>query len=699
MEYQRPGSTTPRPGGIFTLFAPLLIACMLFTLAGTAPALASPSAAATPPVPDWANLPGIYKIASKSILTLDETITYDIHLQIAWAATYQADVTDPIPAGLEYVTGSATQGGVYDSTTRTLTWTGLTVSAAPLDLKFDVKDTDAVTQPTPVANVATIAINNFTLQRQAWVTLLPVSPVAFPLAGSFKSASPRMLGAGDTVTYSIQLVNSGKSAVSADVSDPVPPILTYVADSASNGGVYDATTKTVSWTGIQVPSMTCIQLTFEAKAPNVMPAAPSPLVITNTAVITSGNFSFKRSVDILLGMPSISPLQGSFKTASQKEVGPGQEFSYMIELNNSSTAPVTAAVKDPLPAQVTYVDGSANAGGVYDPTTRTVSWANLKVLPGSTLELTFKVVASSAILVIPVRILNTAFISANGVTIQRSVVVLQVPHPGGDKIPPVVRSFTIGDKDVLTDPQVTLHIDAVDNVKVSQMYLVEWALTTLPFPHWQIVKSSGWIPYQADFPWTLSDQSGTHFMGVWVADPSMNRSHLTRSSIDFASLLLPMTKIGAGGMIPYLVYYPAGIDVTASLNTLSGETHLFVWHPGNLFLPDETSPTPGSSTQTIKFTTKTAGVYLFLVFGVKASVFDLTITPGGGPRLPLPVPFASAAVSAADPTLGLAPASATAMLDGITFNPILPQSGLDPLDVAQDPSGPFFQAFVPLVKQ
>jgi hypothetical protein len=38
-------------------------------------------------------------------------------------------------------------------------------------------------------------------------------------------------------------------------------------------------------------------------------------------------------------------------------------------------------------------------------------------------------------------------------------------------------------------------------------------------------------------------------------------------------------------------------------------------------------------------------------------------------------------------------------LDGMTFNPIFPQSGLDPLDVAQEPSELTFNVFVPLVRR
>jgi uncharacterized repeat protein (TIGR01451 family) len=697
MKYPTGMQRNPILWGKFTLFAGALIACMLFTLAAPLAAFASPAAAVTPPGPDWSHLPGIYKIASKPMLVSGETLTYTIHLEIGWTASYLADVSDPLPAGLDYVANSANLGGAYDATTRTVSWTGVTVAGgAPANLTFEVKDTATVDHPTPTINIATITVNGFVIQRAAWVTLLPVAPVPSPLAASFKSASPRLLGPGDTVTYSIQLVNSGKTSATAAVSDPVPAALTYVTGSASSGGVYDATTKTLTWSGIVVPSMASVLLTFAATAPAILPPSIRPLLITNTATISSGGVSFTRSADVMLVTQSISPLAGSYKAASVRAVAPGGKFTYTISLHNSGAIPRIVAVTDPLPAEVTYVDGSANAGGVYDATTRTLSWSDLSVLEGTTLALTFDVTAESPAAV-AVKIVNTATITSGTDSLKRSATVVLLPSPGGDRIPPVVQSFTIGDQDVLTSPDVTLHIQASDNVGVTKMYLVEWALTTMPFPHWQVVKSSGWIPYQADFPWTLGSQNGTHFMGVWVADAAMNHSRLTRSAIDFASLVLPNAHVAQGDMIPYLVYYPAGVDVTAVLKFSSGEAHLFVWHPGNMFAPDETTPTPNSGTQTITFTTKTAGIYMFLVYGVKATDFDLSITPPGGPRLPIPVPVAS---TGAIPALAqeITPASITAILDGITYNPILPVSGLDPLDVAIEPASPGFQAFVPVIR-
>jgi uncharacterized repeat protein (TIGR01451 family) len=511
------------------------------------------------------------------------------------------------------------------------------------------------------------------------------------------------------VTYTIHLINSGNAVATVQVSDPLPAPLIYVAGSASNGGVYDDTTPTVSWSDVSVPPAVSatpaapVLLTFDAKAPAVLQDTLRPDMIVNTATITSGTVSFKRSANVLLVSQPTPPLAGSFKEASQKKVTPGEQFTYTIDLNNSSDAPLPATVTDKLPDQVTYVSDSANAGGVYDDTTRTLTWSDLSVLDGSPLTLTFDVTAEST-LPAPdpsarpggLLITNTAVIASGDLTLIRSAQVWLAPTSTGDNTPPVVDSFTIGDTDVYTSPDVTLNISAHDDVGVTSMYLVEWVLSGKPAPHWQPVKTSGWIPYQATYSWTLSDQSGTHTIGVWVADAAMNRSKLTRTAIDFASLILPGSQISQGQMIPYLVYYPAGVDVTATLTSTTGEAHLHLWKPGNMFAPDQSSAVAGSTPQTITFTTQTAGMYLFLVYGKTDAVFDLSITPGGGPR---PGASATAASSASAPSLsdGATPASPAAADDGMTYDPILPQSGLDPLNVAPDPS--FIQVYLPVLKR
>ena len=145
--------------------------------------------------------------------------------------------------------------------------------------------------------------------------------------------------------------------------------------------------------------------------------------------------------------------------------------------------------------------------------------------------------------------------------------------------------------------------------------------------------------------------------------------------------------------MPYLVHYPASTAVTATLTTVSGSARLFVWHPANLFAPDESSPISVSNTQVITFETPTAGIYMFLVYGLQASVYDLSIVPGGGPRVPLDWTANPADAGLAVSSSGVGSADVVDM----STNPILPQSGEDPLSSAQDPGGPYYLLFLPSI--
>jgi uncharacterized repeat protein (TIGR01451 family) len=661
-----------------------------------------PAAANIGPMPP--NLGGIYKSASKLMLSAGQTMTYTIHLEAPFftnSTTLSADVNDPLPEGLDYVDGTANQGGTYDPATRSLSWSKVqVVHGSPVNLTFDVEDTATVNHMTLAVNTAKINLNGLTLQRSAWVTLLPPAQPLPPMAPSFKTADPSVLGPGEKTTYAIHLIDSGDHDATVTVTDKVPAPLTYVTGSASSGGVYDDATKTITWTGVSVPAQSTaagiippVLLTFDATAPAIEPAANHPTKVTNTAIINEGTTSITRSADVLLVAEHGSPLDGSFKTASKHFVKDGDKITYTIYLHNSSAAAVPASVSDALPVGVKYVDGSANAGGVYDATTHTLTWSGLSVVEDTPMSLTFDATISNP-LASPVafaRITNTAQITSGSVTLKRSTDVFVVSKPGGDIIPPVVNSFVIGDSDVTTNPQVTLHIDASDNVAVTSMCLKEWVLFSAPMPHWQQVKNCDkWVPFQADYDWTLTSQSGTHFVEVWVADAALNHSHLTRKSIDFVSLVLPNSHIDQGGFIPYLVYYKAGVDVSATLNVLTGDAQLFVWHPWNMFAPDHTPATTGA-TQTISFTTKNAGVYMFLVRGKQASDFDLSITPGGGPTVVPATSFTPAG------GISLGSAGAPSAVPDLTYNPILPQSGLDPLSVSQDPVGPFDYTYLPLI--
>jgi uncharacterized repeat protein (TIGR01451 family) len=632
------------------------------------------------------NLRGSHKTASRYVVASGETLTYTIELRNSGTVTATASVTDPVPAEMNYVTGSATGGGVYDPGTRTLTWSNVTVGPGEdQPLSFVVTAT-TVTTPTLVTNTATIAADGDSFERHAYVVL--VSP-GINLRGSHKTASQYVLASGETLTYTITLRNWGTVTATASVTDPVPAEMDYVTGSATGGGVYDPGTRTLTWSGVTAGPAEDQKLSFVVTATT----GTVPTVVKNTATIAADGDSFERHIWVLL-RPAPTPgpnLRGSHKTASQHVVAPGGTLTYTIRLHNSGTVTATAAVTDPVPAEMNYVTGSATGGGAYDPGTRTLTWSGVTAGPGEDQPLSFVVTATTG--TVPTLVTNTATITADGDSFERHTWVLLRPTlPGPDHARPVVHALTIDEQDVLTSPAVTLHISATDDVSVDWMYLREWQLATRPFPHWKVAQSSGWVPYQADYPWTLGAESGVHFVGVWVADSARHVSRLNRKGLDYASLLLPGETVGKHGFVPYLVHYEAGVDVDATLTPTTGDPDLYVWYPGNFGRPNEKSTNPGTAPDSVGFETPREGTYLFLVHGYTAATYDLSITPGGGQVVSTKMAWSVVSVH-----VGETSQAASTKLDELVFEPVLSQSGLDPLGVAVPPSGPPFTVYLPIV--
>ncbi len=386
--------------------------------------------------------------------------------------------------------------------------------------------------------------------------------------------------------------------------------------------------------------------------------------------------------DQVIPPPDIE-LGGSYKEVSPLQAGPDEELVYTIGLHNSGANDALVTVTDDLPGEVAYVPNSVTGGGVYDA--GTITWSDITVPAGDDVLLTFAAMPTSVTEAVVV--VNTAVIAPSGADpLERSASVLLTPETVvEDVIPPIVTGLTIDDQDVIVDPDVTLHLTAIDNVGVEEMYLKEWALETDPFPHWQEVQSSGWVPYEATYPWTLEATSGTHFIIAWVADAAGNWSLPTLNAGDYASLLLPGETVSQHGMVPYMVYFEADVTVTATLTPTLGDADLYVWYPDSHLLPDQKSVNGGTAVDSVNFVTPQAGPYLFLVYGYTDATYDLNITPGGGLQ-------ANVTNSLSQIAMPSEQASAKAEL---TTEPVLTQSGLDPLGIAEPPQ--IFNVYLPII--
>lgn len=671
-----------RTGPWLLFVAAVLLAMAALLVAGAAANAATPND--RQPDPPQGALSQSRKLASSDTVFSGDTFTYTIELVNSGNQDLLVWVADPVPAAVAYVPGSASHGGEYHSDGAVLTWEVTVEAGTSVPLTFQVT-AGTVEAPTQVVNLAAISSVYQRLVRTKQVTILPQgstpppSPTPGPqppgggaLAESEKLASTDTVRPGDTITYTIRLVNSGDADATVDVLDRIPMHLTYVDGSANPPAAYDPDQRSLTWEDVSVPAGQTVELTFQATAGN----AQVPLVVVNRAVISAGGPPFLRSVSVLL-LPADAPtpppapapiLLGSRKTASAHTLTGGDVLTYTIHLVNSGAGDAVLDVTDPLPSQVSYVAGSASHGGTYDSGTRTLTWTDVPVPAGETVSLSFQV--TTAEVNRPTLVVNAAEIAGEGFsrTVKARVLLMPTDMPG-DPQPPRVNRVRIDNSDVLTDPAVTLYVSAADNRAVTSMKVQEWLLVSEPFPHWEVVATSEWMPFQAELPWTLTNQSGTHYIGVWVTDAAGNLSLLTQAAMDFASLLLPGAAVDEGGHIAYMVHYEAGTDVTATLQTLTGDADLYVWFPMSFGPPSVFSNEDGTAVDQVSFTAPTTGRYLFVVHGFQASTYNFAIAPGGG-------------------THTLSAAKSASAKPVPQQESILRASGLDPVAAAVAPSAP-----------
>jgi uncharacterized repeat protein (TIGR01451 family) len=95
------------------------------------------------------------------------------------------------------------------------------------------------------------------------------TPTPTPYLKIEKSCSKNSAQPLDTLTYTLTYSNLGSVPVyNAVITDHLPSTsqMTYVADSASNGGIYNPITNTLTWTLADIPSGANVQLTYQIQA-------------------------------------------------------------------------------------------------------------------------------------------------------------------------------------------------------------------------------------------------------------------------------------------------------------------------------------------------------------------------------------------------------------------------------------------------
>ena len=308
-----------------------------------------------------ANITGV-KSVDKSNAKVGDTLTYTITLTNSGNGDGTVTVTDPIPDGTR-IKDATIEG--YDATTNTMTWLNVKVPAGEtvkLTLEVVIKDDTTDT----VKNVA--KIDNKEIPEK------PETKVA-NITGT-KTVDKTEAKVGDTLTYTITLTNNGNADGTVTVTDEIPTGTTLVADSITANGSYNEENKTITWTDVKVEAGKTAEVSFKA-----IINSDTKTSVTNKAVI-DGN---KPTEEVETRIANITGAKSVDKSTAKV----GDTLTYTITLTNSGNADGKVTVTDEVPTGTRIKDENTTG---YNKETNTMTWSNVEVKAGKSVELTLEVV-------------------------------------------------------------------------------------------------------------------------------------------------------------------------------------------------------------------------------------------------------------------------------------------------------------------
>jgi len=374
---------------------------------------------------------GVTKSDTPDPVSAGQNITYTITLTNTGtgpAAPGTVTLTDIVPANTTFVSfvGPAgwTVSGVAGGGTGTVTATNTTATIAgnggTAVFTFIVAVNGATPGNTVITNTATSTdVADINGQNNSASTTTTVATID---VGVTKSDTPDPVLAGQNITYTITLNNTGtgtSAANSVTLTDAVPANTTFVSCTAPTGWACTNNSGTVTatnTTGTLAPNTpTVFSLVVAVNA-----ATAAGTTITNTATVaatgdtTGGNNSATTTTTVATIDVGIT------KTDTPDPITAGQNITYTITLTNSGTATAAAnsvTLTDAVPTNTSFVSCTAPTGWTCTNNTGTVTATNTTgtLAPNTPVVFTL-VVGVNAATPAGTTITNTATVSATGDT-------------------------------------------------------------------------------------------------------------------------------------------------------------------------------------------------------------------------------------------------------------------------------------------
>jgi len=291
------------------------------------------------------------------------------------------NVMDLLPAGLVYQSHTL-NAGTYDYMTGLWSIGSLTTSQGGVYL-----DIIALVNATGFFNnTATLTQSTYPQDEVNRSATLNVDPAAIITITKTDNTTDHKANVGDNVTFTITIHNNGPdNATNIVITDTLPLGLDFV--SASDGGTYNPTTRTITWTAFNLDfGSSDVIRTFIATINADM--AGNTTGITNTANATYTEYPFTaNATDTAIYVPLADLYINSWASKTNPYVGEIITLTFKVGNRGPDTAQ-NVVFTLPIPDGMEFVDVTVDQGtATYDSVTRTVTWILGDVVVGDPIAL------------------------------------------------------------------------------------------------------------------------------------------------------------------------------------------------------------------------------------------------------------------------------------------------------------------------
>ena len=202
---------------------------------------------------------------------------------------------------------------------------------------------------------------------------------------------------GETIRYTITAKNTTEVDGTTVIKDSIPDGTSFVDGTITEKGNFDKENGTITWNNVVVPAKGEVSVSFDVVVNEKTTAGKVVKSVSNTATV--GNTPTEEVET------KVANITGE-KEVSDKVANVGDTLTYTIILTNNGNGDGKVTVTDAIP-KGTKIKVATKDG--YDMENNTMTWKNVEVKAGKSVELTLEVVVEDNISIIK----NTAYVDGN----------------------------------------------------------------------------------------------------------------------------------------------------------------------------------------------------------------------------------------------------------------------------------------------